>query len=61
MVSEATRMSLEAKSKNLLRRKTGMAIETFCVRRIGADFSFKVFKRASQKRFKINCILKFIS
>jgi len=31
------------------KKEAGMAIETSCVRRIGADFSFKVFKRASQK------------
>ena len=34
--------------------KAGMAIENSCVRRIGTDLSFKVFKRVSQRDFRLN-------
>jgi len=41
-------------SQNYLALKAGMAIENSCVRRIGTDLSFKVFKRVSQRDFRLN-------
>jgi hypothetical protein len=38
-----------------------MAIETSCVRRMGADFSSKVLKRVSQKHLRLAGVLKLIS
>ena len=40
--------------QNYLALKAGMAIENSCVRRIGTDLSFKVFKRVSQRDFRLN-------
>jgi len=34
-------------------KEPGMAIETSCVRRVGAVFSFKVFKRVSRKDLRL--------